>query len=912
VASTITGTLVESFLQCKYKAALKLAGEVGQRSAFELFEHERREAALARFLDTPGARAVQDVSLTQAVLARGIELIVRSRLDVDGVSLQFDALRRTCGSSSLGEFHYEPVLVLAREKVAAEDKLLLGVQSLLLEGMQGRRSLSGRIIHGRDGKMSRVSLPVDGAESVMAGIRRLESAPPKMVLNDHCQVCEFQVRCLAQAHREDDISLLRNLGEKEIRNYNRRGIFTLTQLSRDFRLRRDKSRRSEPRRYPALQAIAIRDKKVLVLGSPQIPNSPVRIYLDLEGDPDRDFVYLVGMIVEGEDLREQHSFWIDAKEEEGWLLQEFARVVARHEEYLVFHYGSYEPAFFRRMAKQGSEFCQRILPRCFNVLSVVYRNVYFPTLSNGLKEIGQFLGFSWASPDASGVQSLVWRRRWEESREPGLKEQLLAYNRDDCAALRRVTEFLSESLSRERSVPGATDGPDVANVDDLSGAARKADWNKRSPFFPDFKFINKCAYFDYQRERVFVRTNKTLERIRKQATPHKRRAYRVNHTIEFRLKHCPVCHRLMRKLKDQVRHKLILDLRVTSAGITRRVTRCSAAVFFCARCKTRTRPEAFRRIGRYGHALRSWALYQHVVYRTSFDRVSEMFAELFGLRVNANDIADFKELAASYYEPTYHAMLSRLLSGSLVHADETEVKLTKGKKGYVWVLAGLEDVVYFYRPNREGKFLKDMFQEFKGVLVTDFYGAYESLGCPKQKCLVHLMRDLNNDLLRSPFDEEFKSLVARFSGLLRDIVTTIDRRGLKRHWLTKHRKQVAAFFGQLESGPYMSEVAEAYRNRFLRHRETLFTFLEYDGVPWNNSNAEHAIRRFAHYRETTVSLLTEAGLTEYLLLLSILQTCKSRGLGFLPFLLSGQTDLESFARCPNGKKPTDDAATSPG
>lgn len=911
MAASITGVVIEAFLHCKFKAALKLRGEVGHPSTFDVFEHERQARALVRFRETLGARALRDVAVSRSVLAQKAEAIIRGRLDGPDVCVQFAGLRRADGPSGLGTFHYEPLLVLAREKVATEDKLFLGVLALLLERVQGCRPATGRIVHGPDGKQSRVSLPLARAESVLAGVRRLETAPPKMVLNDHCQVCEFQSRCLAQAQRDDDISLLRGLGEKEIRNYHRRGISTLTQLSRDFRPRRGKGRRVRPRRYPALQALAVRDNKVLILGAPQVPDSPVRMYLDLEGDPDRNLVYLLGVIVEGNGLQEQHSFWVDTKQEEGQLLEQFAHVVARHNDYVIFHYGSYETTFFRRMARQHSELCQRILARCFNVLSVVYHNVYFPTLSNGLKEVGQFLGYSWSSPDASGVQSLVWRRSWEESGDPQLKETLLAYNRDDCAALKRVTEFVRKSLPCERTTPSVAGDPEVVNVEDLSVAARKADWNERSPFFPDFKFINECAYFDYQRDRVFVRTNRTLARLRKKAKPHKRRTYRINQTIEIRLQRCPVCRRLLRKLRDQMRHKLVLDLRVTPGGITRRVTRYSAAVFLCGKCKTRMRPETFRRLARHGLSLRSWAVYQYVVYRTSVDRLSEMFAELFGLRVHAVDVTEFKELAAGYYEPTYRAILARLLSGHLVHADETEVKLRNGTKGYVWVLAGMEDVVYFYRPNREGKFLKELFQDFKGVLVTDFYGAYESLDCRKQKCLVHLMRDLNNDLLRSPFDDEFKSLVARFAALLKDIVTTIDGRGLKRHWLAKHRKQVAAFFGHLGSGPYTSEVAESYRNRFLRHQDTLFTFLEYDGVPWNNSNAEHAIRRFAYYREATVALLSEAGLTHYLVLLSIQQTCKSSGVGFLPFLLSGETDLEAIARSPRNRRPSDEPATYP-
>jgi hypothetical protein len=173
------------------------------------------------------------------------------------------------------------------------------------------------------------------------------------------------------------------------------------------------------------------------------------------------------------------------------------------------------------------------------------------------------------------------------------------------------------------------------------------------------------------------------------------------------------------------------------------------------------------------------------------------------------------------------------------------------------------------------------------------------------------MRDLNNDLLKNPFDEEFKAMVSTFSDLLKAIVITIDQRGLKRRWFARHRKQVAAFFKRLESGPCMSEVAEGYRKRFLRHRDTLFTFLEHDGVPWNNSNAEHAIRRFAKYREVTVSLFNEAGLTQYLVLLSILQTCKCKGVRFFSFLLSGETDLDAYAKGPRRRKPPDILATYP-
>ena len=47
---------------------------------------------------------------------------------------------------------------------------------------------------------------------------------PRLVLNDHCQVCEFRLGCHSQAVQEDNLSLLRGIGEKEIKSLARKGI----------------------------------------------------------------------------------------------------------------------------------------------------------------------------------------------------------------------------------------------------------------------------------------------------------------------------------------------------------------------------------------------------------------------------------------------------------------------------------------------------------------------------------------------------------------------------------------------------------------------------------------------------------------------------------------------------------------
>src|SRR5262249_28097257 len=137
------------------------------------------------------------------------------------------------------------------------------------------------------------------------------AAPPKLVLNDHCQVCEFRQCCYDQAVQEDSLSLLRGMKEKEVKSYARKGILTITQLVHTFRPKR-RRKRSPPRnnhRYHALQALAIRDRRVYLLGTPQLSDAPVRIYLDIEGNPEEQFDYLIGMIVCDGDTEQRFSFW---------------------------------------------------------------------------------------------------------------------------------------------------------------------------------------------------------------------------------------------------------------------------------------------------------------------------------------------------------------------------------------------------------------------------------------------------------------------------------------------------------------------------------------------------------------------------------------------------------------------------
>jgi hypothetical protein len=187
-----------------------------------------------------------------------------------------------------------------------------------------------------------------------------------------------------------------------------------------------------------------------------------------------------------------------------------------------------------------------------------------------------------------------------------------------------------------------------------------------------------------------------------------------------------------------------------------------------------------------------------------------------------------------------------------------------------------------------------MLDGFGGVLVSDFYAAYDGLDHVQQRCLIHLIRDMNRAILDNPFDQELQSITAPFGAILRSIVTTIDEYGLKRRHLERHARAVDAFFEGLQDRVCETDASKALRTRLLRNRDRLFTFIHRDGVSWNNNLAENAIKRVSDLREDVGRSMKEAGIAEQLVLLSLYQTCRVRGLSFLRFLLSRERDMEAF------------------
>jgi predicted RecB family nuclease len=355
------------------------------------------------------------------------QFLIEARIRAECWEAHCDVLTKVEPNTS-NKAIYEPTIIVGTYSITPEQKtelLFIGqVLGLIQEQLPG----TGKIV-GMDGKSHQVKLE-SGYKVIAPFIKILkqwaEEKPtqtPALILNRHCSDCQFQNLCQAKAEQEDNLSLLNHVTSKVIRHYEKKGIFTIKQLSYLYKPRRRNKRKKKDTvqlHKIELQALAIRTNKIYIHELPELNRKPIELFFDIEGIPDQKYEYLLGLLVCNEtNLCKSYSFWADTCEDELSILQKFIEIVNQYPDAPIYHYGDYESRAINKLAKRYESHLsvdiESIKNRLVNINTYIYGRIYFPVYSNRLKTIGRFIGASWTSPEASGLQSLVWRYHWDNT-----------------------------------------------------------------------------------------------------------------------------------------------------------------------------------------------------------------------------------------------------------------------------------------------------------------------------------------------------------------------------------------------------------------------------------------------------------------------------------------------------------------
>ena len=127
----ITRDVLESYLNCHYKAHLKLRDHIGIETEYERLLISSRQAVASNAIDkilgqSAACDVVHNISLTTSALREGPLFILNPHLDDDLISFRFDGLKRLAGPSELGDFHYVPMLFHEGRRVRKASLSLLG------------------------------------------------------------------------------------------------------------------------------------------------------------------------------------------------------------------------------------------------------------------------------------------------------------------------------------------------------------------------------------------------------------------------------------------------------------------------------------------------------------------------------------------------------------------------------------------------------------------------------------------------------------------------------------------------------------------------------------------------------------------------------------------------------------------
>lgn len=801
--------------------------------------------------------------------------------------------------TEVGRDNYEPGLVVGTCHVTRDQRMNLAYVGHVLGQLHGQKPSAGVIVT-RDGKAQRVKLEDSYASlgKTLTALRAWSERPlpeaPEVILNDHCPVCPFRDQCLAVAEKADSLTLLDRMTPKVLRRFHRKGIFTVTQLSYLYRPRRRKRNRPASTAFKfELQALAIRTGNIYVATVPKLSGRQVELFLDIEGVPDEDCHYLVGLTVCDGDAASHHSFWADGTEDDERMWAETLEKLREYPGAPIYHYGSYERRAFEKGSKKYQFQAGEIVSRLVNVSSWVYGRLYFPVRSNGLKALGKFVGAWWTEPNASGLQSLVWRHLWEESRDPALRQRLLKYNEEDCTALR----LLVARISAIAEAAGTLEGVDFAD------RPKRQSTEVGTKLHTQFDQMIKFAHFDYKQKRISFRQKEgSGAKGDEPSEKKKRRSYRrippsrVSNTIRVRRRiKCPQHGTTLAQTEEMV-ERVITDLVISKSGCRKRLIRYVGAKSYCKTCGCSYCPPAIAKMAhlqRFGDGFRAWVAYQRVALRQPYEAICQMMDDMFGEHLATSMAAYLVKDLSKRYLVSESILLKRIKASPFVHVDETKINI-QGTEHYVWVFTDGIHVVFRLTETRETTVVQEVLNGYAGVLVTDFYAGYDAVKCRQQKCLVHLIRDINNDLWSNPFDTDLETFASKVKELLLPILSDVERYGLRKRHLQKHQAAVERFYRDvIEETAWKSEIVSRFITRFRRYRENLFVFLGEDSIPWNNNTGERAIRHLAVQRKISGSFYKNF-IPHYLVMLGVAQTCKFQHKSFLKFLLSGEKDVDAF------------------
>lgn len=349
---------------------------------------------------------------------------------------------------------------------------------------------------------------------------------------------------------------------------------------------------------------------------------------------------------------------------------------------------------------------------------------------------------------------------------------------------------------------------------------------------------------------------------------------RIDDRKEHRLETCPCCGGPLQRC-DRKRTRTVEDILEDLRTV---VTEHTVHRDYCPACKKHVEPvvpDALpnAKIGNRAVALSAWL---HYGVGVSISQVRELLGGQFRTDLSAGGLVAAWQRLAEVLEPWYVQIGLDARASAVLHADETGWRMN-GKTWWLWCFANRLTCYYMLDPSRGSPALEKFFAEaFDGVLVTDFWAAYNAFARERQCCLVHLLRELEK-VDEHNSSAEWKAFAKMLRRLVRDGIRLRKRPDFEPERYRSRIKRIDSRLVALSEATYGDADAARLAKRLRKHTDELFTFLDYPEVTFDNNLAERMIRPAVILRKISQSNRSEKGAAVQAVLMSVYRTLKLRG-----------------------------------
>jgi transposase len=350
---------------------------------------------------------------------------------------------------------------------------------------------------------------------------------------------------------------------------------------------------------------------------------------------------------------------------------------------------------------------------------------------------------------------------------------------------------------------------------------------------------------------------------------------RIDRVEEHRAPCCPDCGGPLQRCRRQ-RARIIEDI---PEHIQPVVTEHVIHRDYCAQCGKHVEPavpDALPRatLGHHVVALTSWL---HYGLGVTIERIVDIFSYHLHTQVTPGGLVDMWRRLAEILAEWYAQIAAEARSSAHLHADETGWRVG-GATWWLWCFTNARNCYYMIDRNRGSPALQKFFIDcFDGVLITDFWRAYDSVCADgRQFCLVHLLRELekvdeHND---SAAWRAFSKLLRR---LIRDAIRLRKRPDFTPQRYVSRAQRIDRRLCDLADADYTDADARRLAKRLSRTRDHLWTFLEEPEVTFDNNFAERQIRPAVLLRKNGQNNRSQRGAVVQSILMSVYRTLRLRG-----------------------------------